>query len=811
MLPLMGSQPLTGLEESERSETDDYLEEVEVTDFLDLDLNSVHDELNLDRIPLLQPDEDHFNWAQHSISNIIDSVKSLGQFNNGDADISRADYFTRLTECLLDYKSFSAGFISSRVKIFETYFKAFGMQTKDKKVVKWLKDGVEILWTNPFAISQQVHPRYRQKVIRVQKMLSKLNLPNSLDWFSGNRPKSVHLPNSSTVTQYAEFVRGEIDGLLKVGSLAVWDKNEPITVINGLAVVKNRHGKLRLILNAQYINVFDTYESFKYEKLTDVTNYLKETDEFILTDFKAGYHQLKMHPDTFTFLGIMFEGVVYYYTVLPFGLSSACKVYTQLMTAVYRPLRLHGQRCTFLIDDALFALSDQARSHSLVIIQVLSALGFFLSLNKCALSPAKQGKFLGLIVNTALLRFEVPTDKVQYISELVEEGVLASKNGTLTARNLAKIAGVLLSVKEAIFFAPLYTRLMFDAMKRQEWDNFLQGGNLDLALSDLLFWADNVQNIPYKSWIQRSNAINIYGDASETNYAGHTSVLEHNIVQAFSLLDHAAMLNSEFSSTLREVIAAKVCVLTVINQRTDLAKGGVVIYHGDNQSAIHCLNKFKGKGRILDEVKDLYKIAITKDVHLEFVWLPRSTPSIALADTLSRTEDDDHVILQEAVFLAICLKEFPKAVKEAHRGIDRIWGFPTCDVFAGPNPHEHKADIYFTRFASPESSGVNALNQDWKYRTSSNGKLLLWIFPPLYLIGETIKKLLEEKVAAILIVPKGVKYWTPIYNQLPIIDELSLSGRKNMFWYGSQLPRCLQQVFQNMHFKAARIEFSSWD
>lgn len=85
---------------------------------------------------------------------------------------------------------------------------------------------------------------------------------------------------------------------------------------------------------------------------------------------------------------------------------------------------MNGQRCTFLIDDALFAFSGgspRAKYQAAIVLQLLTSLGFFLSMPKCSLLPCQSGKFLGLIVNVPHLRFEVPTDKVEYTFELIEQ------------------------------------------------------------------------------------------------------------------------------------------------------------------------------------------------------------------------------------------------------------------------------------------------------------------------------------------------------------------------------------------------------
>ena len=55
--------------------------------------------------------------------------------------------------------------------------------------------------------------------------------------------------------------------------LVEWTGSEPPVVVNGMGVVKNRKGKLRLVLDCRYVNMFVKYEHFAYETLADVTEF----------------------------------------------------------------------------------------------------------------------------------------------------------------------------------------------------------------------------------------------------------------------------------------------------------------------------------------------------------------------------------------------------------------------------------------------------------------------------------------------------------------------------------------------------------
>lgn len=79
--------------------------------------------------------------------------------------------------------------------------------------------------------------------------------------------------------------------------------------------------------------------------------------------------------------------------------------------------------------------------------------------------------------------------------------------------------------------------------------------------------------------------------------------------------------------------------------------------------------------------------------------------------------------------------------------------------------------------------------------------------PTVLLIADMLQKLLNDRVNAILLLPKGVKTWTPLLNQLPVVATHSLSGRKGMFSFGAQVSPSLSLVMNRTHMKAFLVVF----
>jgi hypothetical protein len=118
-----------------------------------------------------------------------------------------------------------------------------------------------------------------------------------------------------------------------------------------------------------------------------------------MTDLKSGYHHIPLHESAHPFMCFQFEGKTYYYTHLPFGLAPTCRVLTQVMAEVYKPLRAEGQHLSLYLDDAMFAVgraqNPKARAYCIVLLVLLmSGLGLTLSA-KSNLLPSTEGRFLG--------------------------------------------------------------------------------------------------------------------------------------------------------------------------------------------------------------------------------------------------------------------------------------------------------------------------------------------------------------------------------------------------------------------------------
>ena len=170
-------------------------------------------------------------------------------------------------------------------------------------------------------------------------------------------PDPLFQLNHRSAMENALFVSNAIDELV-AGRCVVVSSSCPV-VCSPLSVVANASGKLRLVLDLRYINQFLPDRKFKYEGLDLIPTLFNRGDFFTTFDLKSGYHHVDIHEDSWPYLGFSWgSGPArrwYTFRVLPFGLSSACYVFTKLLRPLVKRWRSKGLRCIVYIDDGICA------------------------------------------------------------------------------------------------------------------------------------------------------------------------------------------------------------------------------------------------------------------------------------------------------------------------------------------------------------------------------------------------------------------------------------------------------------------------
>lgn len=269
---------------------------------------------------------------------------------------------------------------------------------------------------------------------------------------------------------------------------------------------------------------------------------------------------------------------------------------------------------------------------------------------------------------------------------------------------------------------------------------------------------------------KREAAVVVVGDASETTYAGYTpnGELPAAIQVPFTAAEQQRMAARQFSSTSREAIGLCKVVHVVLKQLpAELLSRQRIQFIGDNQGCISVFQHMRGQPEVVQHMKAMRLAVAAADAEIEYVWQPRESAEIRQADALSKEIDTSDIILSKRVTSQLCQK----------------FGQPTCDAFATSVDNGSKADCWYSKFFEPGCSGVNGLRHAW------GDKQLVWVFPPFDLVAVSIKKVQEEQVHCVLIVPQWTRFWSAMLAELPVVEEVLLAYTAGLYRLTSRVPK----------------------
>lgn len=205
----------------------------------------------------------------------------------------------------------------------------------------------------------------------------------------------------------------------------------PLTVAEG--------SKLRLVLDLRHVNQYVKHHKFCYEDLRTVSELFEEGDYFTTFDLKSGYHHIDINKAHRKYLGFSLtfsDGTIRYFQfcVLPFGLSSACFIFTKVMRTFVKNWRSTGMKCVIYIDDGINGASSSSRAaiENAIILRDLKEAGFVINKDKSNGTPAQTGKWLGMTLDTNKMIFSVPIEK---INKLQQQLTVVLKQKTVSQNN----------------------------------------------------------------------------------------------------------------------------------------------------------------------------------------------------------------------------------------------------------------------------------------------------------------------------------------------------------------------------------------
>jgi hypothetical protein len=167
---------------------------------------------------------------------------------------------------------------------------------------------------------------------------------------------------------------------------------------SGVLFVVKSDGSLRMCIDYRRLNKLTIKQRHPVPRIDDLLDSFGGATVFTLLDLKAGYNQVRMHPDDIPKSAFMTPFGHFEYTVLPFGMSNAVSAFSKIMQSVLRTVL--GRCCVVYLDDILI-YSANAAQHERDLSEVLQLLrdhNLYANAAKCTFFT-HEIKYLGHIIN----------------------------------------------------------------------------------------------------------------------------------------------------------------------------------------------------------------------------------------------------------------------------------------------------------------------------------------------------------------------------------------------------------------------------
>ncbi|KAJ1085596.1 hypothetical protein NDU88_005726 [Pleurodeles waltl] len=485
-------------------------------------------------------------------------------------------------------------------------------------------------------------------------------------------------------------------------------------------LIPKKDGRLRPILDLRILNWFLKQEKFKMLTLAQVLLALNKEDWMVSVDLQDAYFHIPILKSHRKYLRFVVGSQHYQFAVLPFGLTSAPRVFTKVMSVVAAELKRKGIAVFPYLDDWLIkAKSPELVSHHLQsTTQLLFDLGFSVNVPKSHLEPSQRLLFIGAVLDTTLSRAFPPPQRIQDIQELVP----MFRNGAVVpVLKVFRLLGLFASCILLVTHARWHMRALQWCLRRQ-WSQHkgdLEGVvkiSRDAAV-DLKWWIASNNLSQGKPFAQSPPVATVITDASTLGWGAHLGDLE--IKGLWSPEEQMFHIN------LLELRAVRLALKAFLPS----LRGQSVQVLTDNTTTMWYINKQGGVGSYLLCREALRLWSWAKDHQICLVANHLAGVLNVRADSLSRQFSAD----QE-------WRLHPDQI----RLIFQMWGFPRIDLFATLE------NAHCPLFCSLQYPVQGALGDAFQITWCDQ---LLYAFPPIPLIPRVLRKIRQDRAQVILIAP----------------------------------------------------------
>ena len=510
-------------------------------------------------------------------------------------------------------------------------------------------------------------------------------------------------------------------------------------------LVPKATGGWRPICDLSVLNRFLVVTPFRMETVSSILESMAEGEWMVSLDLKDAYFQVPIHPRSRRYMRFVWQGTIYQFRVLCFGLATAPQVFTKVMAPVSAWAHRLGIPLRRYLDDLLISGPSEASciENTRALLQLCSRVGIWVNFAKSDLSPSQRKQFLGMVLDTVgALVFPSP-DRVSRF-QVVARQFLTDKAPPVSLWR--SLLGHLASLVRLVPGGRLRMRALQWCLKRN-WRAALDPDWWRVAPThqcqkDLAWWLGLENLLKGSPFVMGPPEQTLFSDASQHGWGAHLG--DSLVSGVWSLKEKGLHINQ------LELLAVFRALQTF---QQELA-GSVVSVMSDNSTVVAYLRNSGGTHS--ESLSTLAGEVLRWCESLSISLRPRFIPGRrnAIADVLSRkcvgSEWTLHPVVCEKIF--------------------RVWGSPQVDLFA--TALTRRLPLYVSPLPDQGAWRQDAFSFQWM-------GLDLYAFPPFALIRRVLVRVRETQCVRVALV---APLWPQADWFLLLLDLLVDSPRELPQW-----------------------------
>lgn len=504
-------------------------------------------------------------------------------------------------------------------------------------------------------------------------------------------------------------------GVLKVANLSP-------SFISPLFLVQKSDGSSRPVFNLKLLNRYVLTDRFRLITMHRVPDFLQPHDWMCKVDLSQAYFNLPIAQSHRRFLRLLYKDELLEMTCLPFGLSTAPKVFACLTNWIAQTLREKGIRVIVYLDDYLLAHQEQdiLFNHVSILLKTLEYLGFQINYQKSVFVPQKHITYLGIVWDPWQNFKYLPQEKSAVIVKKVTQIL---ETGKIVLKELQSLVGLL---NFASFVVPR-GRLNYRASLA-----FLNSLSKHLTKTRYSIPCQMIEEMRW--WLRNCYLMTPIHLPPPTHFLATDASDVAWGAQIDSLAISGTWNREErhLHCNQKEMLAI---YKTLESHAPNMAQSSVLI-QSDNRTAVAYLRNEGGtkSQMLMNLARRIFRILDDHQIHLKINYIPGKFNNHA--DCLSR-----HRRAPEWHLLPDCTEiVFAKM------------GIPVIDLFAS------KTARVVANYATLDLNDHEAMFHDafsvrWSFP-------LAWVFPPPFLIPKVLMHLNQASGVYLIVVPRWDKvFW----------------------------------------------------